>query len=739
MRNVLSRTLDNIQPGQIDGIEELTFHWNLIVGRDLAAVTQLEKISEKTLFVRVHGKEWLGPLASLKAKIIREIKRQTKRKTLTRIVFKEETSVWQDRAGESVGKPSAKKSNTLTQPILNEVEGNFEMIKDQDLKETLARLSRKIGGVSMLLVGCMFVSNCTTLPAPTKPPPQKIDLASSFAVRDVQPKFNASNNKNARDPRAYYHYLMALDAERKYQFEGATHHYRKAVSFDLKSEPLREKLAVHLLREGEFEELAKVCEEGLKWFPDNLTLNMIFADVLTGLGEYDRAHTYYEKVTQIDPGGSRAYLLRGTVYEKQGEYGRALEFFKQALLVEPSNPLSHHYLGRENLRAGNLEEAEKNFKKAVSIKPNFVGAREHLAWVLENLGKKDDAIREYNLLLKLEPGNKRVRDHLQEMRRSSESSSQATDHRGIPQELLNHSDVHIKIAAIYYEQALYLKSLEEFQLLIIRKDMQEPHVLMARIYEILGRLDRAIGEFELLRKMKPESVDILTYTARLYGLNKETEKAIPLIEEAISIAPSNDTLYHSLSLAHMTLNQYDQAIDSMRQAIALNANKDSYYFELGALLEKSGQFEGAIESMQRTIELNPMHSNAHNFLGYMYALEGNYLDKALDHLKKALAIQPRNGYFLDSLGWIYFKKGEPQKALSEIKKAMVYTPPDPVLYDHLGDIHFSLENYSEASGAWRTSLSLTRVKKDELDGEMPDPKDLEKKIEKAGKLLQQPL
>ena len=109
----------------------------------------------------------------------------------------------------------------------------------------------------------------------------------------------------------------------------------------------------------------------------------------------------------------------------------------------------------------------------------------------------------------------------------------------------------------------------------------------------------------------------------------------------------------------------------------------------------------------------------------------------MEHLKKALTIQPRNGYFLDSLGWIYFKKGDSEKALLQIQKALIYTDPDPVLYDHLGDILFSLKNYDEATGAWKNSRSLTLHKKDDLGGEAPNPKVLQEKIEKAKRLIQQ--
>ncbi len=177
----------------------------------------------------------------------------------------------------------------------------------------------------------------------------------------------------------------------------------------------------------------------------------------------------------------------------------------------------------------------------------------------------------------------------------------------------------------------------------------------------------------------------------------------------------------------------------MKEAIRINGDKDSYHFEFGALLERAGRFNDAIGSMKRAIELNPLHSNAHNFLGYMYAVKGEYLDKALEHLQKAISIQPRNGYFLDSLGWIYYKKGDPQRALTEIKKAMVYAPPDPVLYNHLGDVQYSLKNYEQAMKAWKTSLSLFHANKHEDDGEMPDANELVNKIRQVTELLDKSL
>ena len=308
-------------------------------------------------------------------------------------------------------------------------------------------------------------------------------------------------------------------------------------------------------------------------------------------------------------------------------------------------------------------------------------------------------------------------------------------YRAAAEEILGAPDVHMKIGAIYYEQGIYLKALDEFQLLQERREENEILMVLGRVYEILGRVDKAIQEINRLVKVEPRSANLLIYLARLHSMNKHPEKTVQLIEEAIKIDQNNSTLYHSLGIAYIATDQLDKAIDAMQKAIAMDKDKDSYYFELGALLERTGEFERAVKNIKRSIELNPMHSNAHNFLGYIYAMQGKSLDTALDHLNKALSIQPKNGYFLDSLSWIYFKKGESKKALRELKKAMLYTSPDPVLYSHLGDIHFSLMNYVEAGKAWKTSLFLTLEKVDDVSGELPDPKELEIKIQKAQRFL----
>lgn len=582
----------------------------------------------------------------------------------------------------------------------------------------------------------LFLTNCTTMVEVSDP--TSVDLSSSYAVQSFENKKNSSQKTETRDPRSYFHYLMALQAEKQYQMEQAASHYQEVVQHDPEAERFHEKWIRLLLRTGQLDEAVRASQNALARFPENEEIEMILGDILSSQDKSQEAIKHYDHVIRVFPGNARAPLLKGSLLEGMKQYDAALEEYKKGAQIEPNNPLVQFYLGRAYLRAGQLPEAEKSLEKAISLKPNLLQARHHLARVFERQGRTIEALKEYGLLLKLKPDNTYIKNRVSQLHNSGSLDANTNQNsKGILPEMEKQPNIHMRIATIYFEQTLYMRALEEFQLVLANRDFKDPHVLMARIYEVHGRLDKAVAEFEKLRKLEPESLDIILYTARLYSLMKNTQNAVALLSKAVAMEPDNDQLLHSLALAYMAQNENDKAVENMRKALALNPKKDSYYFELGALMEKAGDYKGAMENMRQAIELNPLHSNAHNFLGYMYALEGRDLDQALVHLKKALTTQPRNGYFLDSLGWIYFKKGESKKALTQIQKALIYTDPDPVLYDHLGDILFSLKNYDEASGAWKNSLFLTMNPKGDAGGEMPDPQKLKNKIDKARNLLKQ--
>jgi tetratricopeptide (TPR) repeat protein len=99
-------------------------------------------------------------------------------------------------------------------------------------------------------------------------------------------------------------------------------------------------------------------------------------------------------------------------------------------------------------------------------------------------------------------------------------------------------------------------------------------------------------------------------------------------------------------------------------------SKESYFFMLGSLYEREKDYDKSENAFKKVLELNPKHAPTMNYLGYMWADRDIRLQEALDLLRKAVDLEPNNGAYLDSLGWVYFRLNQLEEAETYLKKAL---------------------------------------------------------------------
>ena len=61
---------------------------------------------------------------------------------------------------------------------------------------------------------------------------------------------------------------------------------------------------------------------------------------------------------------------------------------------------------------------------------------------------------------------------------------------------------------------------------------------------------------------------------------------------------------------------------------------------------------------------------------------------------------------MDSLGWVYYKKGQYDKAVAELERAHRIMPQDGTVAEHLGDAYFQMKRYRDALRIYRRALGL---------------------------------
>jgi Flp pilus assembly protein TadD len=181
-----------------------------------------------------------------------------------------------------------------------------------------------------------------------------------------------------------------------------------------------------------------------------------------------------------------------------------------------------------------------------------------------------------------------------------------------------------------------------------------------------------------------------------------------VLTEAINLDPKRPELFLYLGMAFYRANQHERAIRTYQEGLAVDDKHKDLHFQLGVVYEKQGNFEDAVTQFRRVIGLDPQHADAYNYVGYMFAEKGINLDEAEGLIRKALELEPDNGFYVDSLGWAFYQQGRYDEALRELARAVELTrgKEDPVIFDHLGDAYQKTGNEAEALRAWEKALEL---------------------------------
>ena len=121
----------------------------------------------------------------------------------------------------------------------------------------------------------------------------------------------------------------------------------------------------------------------------------------------------------------------------------------------------------------------------------------------------------------------------------------------------------------------------------------------------------------------------------------------------------------------------------------------------------------------------PDDPGALNDLGYLWADENKQLPRALAMIQQAVAAEPDNAAYRDSLGWVYYRLGKNDEALVELKKAITLDEtPDANVLEHYADVLTDRPQNSTTPA----KISSGRLKGYQKDGDAEKIKSVEEKL-----------
>ena len=124
------------------------------------------------------------------------------------------------------------------------------------------------------------------------------------------------------------------------------------------------------------------------------------------------------------------------------------------------------------------------------------------------------------------------------------------------------------------------------------------------------------------------------------------------------------------------------------------------------IYESEKDTENSEKHYRAALEINPNFAPAANNLAYNLVDQGKDIDEALQLARLAKEKLPDDPNVMDTLGWVYYKKGLYDSAIGEFSDSLTKLADNPVVNYHLGMAYYKKGDTTRAKEQLEKALSL---------------------------------
>ena len=257
--------------------------------------------------------------------------------------------------------------------------------------------------------------------------------------------------------------------------------------------------------------------------------------------------------------------------------------------------------------------------------------------------------------------------------------------------LKEYSYSHLKILL---EMVLYLcpnMDVAKYSLAELYNDQKSKHIALKKLNLISSH-----SFFYLASNLKKLSI--------LKSL-KLDRKYKELLLKNKNMWPNNKFIMLKVADYKKSKKNYHEAIKIYENIIKDHGDSNRILFLYASSLDKIGKWDEAKQLFTKILERDPNDAYTLNYFAYSLALRNQELDLARSFISKALSLEPNNGFFLDTLGWVEYKSKNFSSSVFYLEKSVVILPKSSEVMDHLGDCYLMLGRTNEAVYEWQKALN----------------------------------
>jgi tetratricopeptide (TPR) repeat protein len=540
--------------------------------------------------------------------------------------------------------------------------------------------------LSVIFSCLLFISACQVLPARLEVPEQ-INLPADALIY-----------------RAFIEGHLRFDDG---DYAGAARLFAEAAAAEPGNSVLILAQAEALFRAGEEDAALDVVESAVLSAPQDTDLLLFLGSYYFEREDFPAAVTYFQRAYDVDRDQEAGAFHLVLAIIKSGDLDRAITLLSEMLERKPEYPVAELMLARIYREKGDFPAAEAILHRIAQREPELDTPALELGALFESRQEWDSAIGYYRIAANLNPENMAVRHHLARLYiEKNDLASALAEFGDILFQNPGDLEARRKIGLIHLERKDYSAAILVFKSLIeSAPELEEVRFYLGTAYEEQGEMIQALHHFETVSESAAIYNDALMHRALILHKLQRLDEATEILEARLTRVEASPEIYFYLASLYEMSGRGEQALETLRKTRTRFIDNAETAYRLGLLFERYQQPETALAEMRRAIEIDSNHAEALNFLAYYYAEKRENLDEALLLAQRALALKAEV-HILDTLGWVYFVRGDFDNARKFLAQAVKKGGDDPTILEHYGDVLHAIKADKEAITFYQRSLAV---------------------------------
>ena len=329
--------------------------------------------------------------------------------------------------------------------------------------------------------------------------------------------------------------------------------------------------------------------------------------------------------------------------EQHGKYSEAETAWQTCIKDYPSNPEPYAHLGLLEARQEHYKEAVPHYRKALAMNANVPGLRLNLGLALFKAGDLKEAVLEFSTLLKSTPRDSPEAQRitiligmahygLAEYAEAAPylKKAAARDQQNLPLRLaLAHSCLWSKqfqcVLDVYHE------------ILTLNSESAEADMLAGEALDEMKDADGAIKMFRAAVQANPREPNVHFGLGYLLWVQKNFIEAAQEFRAELGNDPQHVQSMVYIADTDIQMNHQEAALPLLEKAAQLDPSQSLAHLDLGIIYGDSGRNEEALRELVVAAKLKPDDVNVHWRLGRLYRTMGKK-DDAKAEFNKASSL-----------------------------------------------------------------------------------------------------